>query len=261
MNSVELLSVSFSYGRESLFDSFSLAVAEGEFFGIVGPNGAGKSTLLRLAAGLLRPTAGVARLFGQDAARMSRRQAARLAAFVPQESYFAFDYTVEDVVLMARHPYLGRFEQPSRSDRAKARGWLEFVGLAERASAGINQLSGGEKQRVVLARALAQESPLLLLDEPSTHLDLGHLQSVCARLVALNRAGKTLVMVSHDLNLASGLCSRLLLLDRGKQAALGAPAQVVTESLIRQVYGVTPMVDRHAQTGRPRVSLPAFSDR
>jgi len=163
---------------------------------------------------------------------------------------------VEEVVLMARHPYLGRLEQPSSADRKKAGEWIEFVGLSGLAAKGINELSGGEKQRAVLARALAQETPVLLLDEPSTHLDLSHIQSVCSLLTELNRQGKTIILVSHDLNLAAGICSRLLLLDKGRQAALGAPDDVVTIELIRAVYGVEPLLSRHPLTGRPQVGLP-----
>ncbi|UCG42994.1 MAG: ABC transporter ATP-binding protein, partial [candidate division WOR-3 bacterium] len=226
-----------------------------EFIGVIGPNGAGKSTLLRLMAGLLRPSAGRVSVTGRDIGGMSRREVARLVAVVPQESHFAFDYTVHDVVMMGRNPYLGRLERPGLRDLELVRKALDFVDARGLADKPVTQLSGGEKQRVVLARALAQETDLLLLDEPTAHLDIQHQESFVLLLKRLNSQGKTVVFSSHDLNLASVACSRILLLDNGRAAACDAPDKVLTLELIRSVYGVEPVLTRHPVTGRPQVTL------
>ncbi len=257
MKSIELSGISFGYAKENLFDSFSLTVAGGEFLGVIGPNGSGKSTLLKLVAGLLRPRAGEVLIQGRGLARMSRREVAQIVAVVPQESFFAFDYTVWDVVMMGRNPYLGRMERPGPGDRDRAAKALEFVGVAGLQEKSINDISGGEKQLVVLARALAQEPEILLLDEPTSHLDISHQQSFAGILHRLNRQGTTVMFLSHDLNLAALNCSRILLLHQGRQVACDVPESVVTRELIRKVYGVDPLLSRHPETGRPQVMLPS----
>ncbi len=256
MNALELRAVSFGYEQEELFESFCLEVRQGEFFGIIGPNGAGKSTLLRLGAGLLKPRKGKVAVLGHDLSRTQRREIARMAAVVPQESFFAFDYAVEDVVMMGRNPFLGRLQQPGPTDRARVNEALEFVDAAGLRHKGINEISGGEKQRVVLARALAQEPEVLLLDEATSHLDISHQQSFVRILGRLNRQGKTIVFLSHDLNLAALACSRILLLHQGREVACDVPERVITRDLIRTVYGVDPILLRHPETGRPQVMMP-----
>ncbi len=247
----------FGYEQEKLFDCFRLEVKQGEFLGIIGPNGAGKSTLLRLIAGLLKPEKGRINLLGHDLNKISRKQIARIAAVVPQESFFAFDYTVEDIVMMGRNPYLGRLQQPASVDYDKVNNVLEFVDAAVLRHKGINEISGGEKQRVVLARALAQEPELLLLDEATSHLDISHQHSILRILAQLNNQGKTIVFLSHDLNLAALSCSRILLLHHGRQVACDCPERVITPELIKSVYGIEPLLLRHPKTGRPQVMLPS----
>jgi iron complex transport system ATP-binding protein len=254
---IELSGLSFGYAERPLFDDFALEIATGEFMGIIGPNGAGKSTLLRLVAGLLRPDRGSIRLGGQELSAMGRADVARRVGVVLQENPFAFDYSVSDVVMMGRNPYLGRFQRPGREDAAKVARSLELADAAGLRDKGINEISVGEKQRVVLARALAQEPEILLLDEATSHLDIAHQQGICRTLTGLNRQGRTIVLLSHDLNLAALYCSRLLLLDRGRVAACDVPERVVTGSLIRSVYGVEPILTCHPETGRPQVMLPA----
>jgi iron complex transport system ATP-binding protein len=255
VSAVALKQVSFSYGGPELFVSFDLEVAAGEFMGVIGPNGAGKSTLLRLMAGLLRPGGGRVSVMGRDLASISRREVARLVAVVPQESHFAFDYSVRDVVMMGRNPYLGRLERPGSRDLELVDRALDFVDARGLADKPVTQLSGGEKQRVVLARALAQETGLLLLDEPTAHLDIQHQESFVLLLRRLNAQGKTVVLLSHDLNLASVACTRILLLHKGRAAACDLPEKVLTLELIRSVYGVEPVLTRHPGTGRPQVTL------
>jgi len=179
---------------------------------------------------------------------------------VLQENPFAFDYSVSDVVMMGRNPYLGRFQSPGKHDREAVTAALEFVDAIFLRDKRINSISAGERQRVVLARALAQEPGILVLDEATSHLDIAHQQLIARILLELNRQGKTVVFLSHDLNLAALYCSRILLLDRGKAVACDVPERVITAELIRAVYGVEPIVTRHPESGRPQVMLPAAID-
>lgn len=257
---VELREVAFGYTSELLFSGFSLAVQASEFFGVIGPNGSGKTTLLRLIARLLPARHGKIRVEGRSVDSYSRRDLARLVGFMPQESHFAFNFTVEEVVLTGRNPFLGRFQQPGGSDQQKARAALEFTDTWSLRSKGINEISGGERQRVVLARTLAQEPQVLLLDEPTSHLDIAHQLQILSILRRLNQQGITIVLLAHDLNLASLACSRILLLDRGKSVACDAPDRVLRPELIEQVYGVRPYLERHPETGTPQVILPAYRE-
>jgi iron complex transport system ATP-binding protein len=188
---------------------------------------------------------------------MSRAGAARVMAVVLQENPFAFDYATSDVVMMGRNPYLGRFQQPGAKDRAIVAKALEFVDCLSLADESINSISVGEKQRVVLARALAQQPQILLLDEATSHLDIAHQRLIAGILTELNRQGVTVVLLSHDLNLAALYCSRILLLHRGRTAACDAPDRVITRELVGSVYGVEPILVTHPETGRPQVMLPA----
>jgi iron complex transport system ATP-binding protein len=158
--------------------------------------------------------------------------------------------------MMGRNPFLGRFQSPGRRDRQAVSEALEFVDVLFLRDERINAISAGERQRVVLARALAQEPQILLLDEATSHLDIAHQQMIARILVELNRQGRTIVLLSHDLNLAALYCSRILLLDKGRAAACDVPERVITGELIRSVYGVEPIVTRHPETGRPQVMLP-----
>ena len=257
MNALEAQRVGFSYGTELLFEDFGLSVRRGEFVGVIGPNGSGKSTLLRLLAGLLHPQAGTVLLLGREVGDMGRREIARSVAVVPQESHFGYDYPVEEVVMMGRYPYLGRWQQPGPQDVACVTEAMRTTDTRGLAAKSVNEISGGEKQRVVVARALAQEPEVLMLDEATSHLDICHQQSVVRVLRELNRAGTTVIMLSHDLNLAGALCERLVLLDRGKLAACDTPERVLDPDLIASVYGVRPLVVAHPETGRPQVLLPS----
>lgn len=256
MNAFEFTGVVFGYGRSPLFDRLSLAAGAGEFLGVIGPNGSGKSTLLRLAAGLLLPQHGSVRVFDSDTRTAPRRRLAQTCAVVLQETVFAFDYTVEDVVLMGRSPYLSLLARPGATDRAAVTRALELVDCAGLRDRPVSSLSGGERQRVVLARALAQEPKALLLDEALTHLDIGHQAAMLGTLRELNRRGVTVVLVTHDLNLAALAGSRLLLLSRGRIVAAGTPEAVITRENVRAAYGVEPLLVSHPQSGRPQLFLP-----
>jgi len=242
-------------GREVLH-GLDLRVDCGGFAGVLGPNGSGKSTLLRALTGVLHLSAGRVRLLGTLVRRSSRREIARRVGVVPQASPVAFEFTARELVAMGRTPHIGRLHGESDRDRRAIEAALERTDTAELRDRPVSELSGGEAQRVIIARALAQEPELLLLDEPTAFLDLNHQIEVFELLRRLNREeGLTVLCVSHDLNLASVYCDRLILLCGGTIAAEGRPEEVVTAERIREVYGAEVLVDRETPSGRPRVTL------
>jgi iron complex transport system ATP-binding protein len=251
---LQVADVSFGYasGRGPAFalHNASLAVERGTLTGLLGPNGCGKTTLLALMAGTRRPDRGAVMLDGTNIATLSRRQLARRVAVVPQETHPAFDYTVLEMVLMGRHPHLATFalEGPADLDIAhEALAATTTEHLAERA---YMTLSGGEKQRVIIAGALAQAPDLLLLDEPTASLDLGFQLEIASLLQRLNRErGVTMVLATHDLNLAAALCTDIVMLRDGVVLAQGATGDVLTAPMVRQLYDVDADVRFHAEAG------------
>ena len=224
-------------GREVLHD-VDLAVDGGECVALLGPNGAGKSTLLRLLGGILSPAAGRVELGGKPLPEWRRRDAAKQIGYVPQLVSFAFPLTVREVVEQGRAPHLGAWRPPSPRDHAAVDAALARVGLEDRTAVPVQRLSGGERQLVLLARALASEPRLLLLDEPAAALDIRHQLDLVAILRELVRDGVGMVLVVHDWNLALRLASRVVVLHRGRVAALGDPAEVLRADLFRTVFGV-----------------------
>ncbi|MDH5186842.1 MAG: ABC transporter ATP-binding protein [candidate division WOR-3 bacterium] len=256
MNALELKSINFSYEKEDFLKDFSLAIESGEFFGIIGPNGSGKTTILKIMAGLLKPRSGNVLILEKDINLISRNDMAKIIGFVPQENFFTFEFTVLDVVLWGRNPYLKRFENPKKTDFDKAIQALTLADIFPLKDKSINRISAGERQRVVLARALAQEPKILLLDEATSHLDITHQVEFLKILKRLNNAGMTIVFLSHDLNLASLVCSRILLLDNGQLVICDKPASVLKPELIEKVYKVKPYLQNHPETGSPQLILP-----
>ena len=251
-------SVSFAYDRRAsarlVLDRVSFEVRQGTIVGLLGPNGSGKTTLLRLIAGTLSPLMGHVTIGGEDVAQLARRDLARQLAVVPQETHTTFDFTVFDIVLMGRYPHLGAFELEDARDVAIAREALASVGAAHLAGRQFATLSGGEKQRVVIAGALAQASTALLLDEPTAALDLRYQIEIAALLTRLNHErGTTMVVSTHDLNLAAALCSEAVLLRDGQVAAAGAVTSVLTPANVRAVYDVDADIAFHARAGRMTV--------
>jgi iron complex transport system ATP-binding protein len=259
---LELREVAFTYdntgvrtARPFAMASLSLCVEPGEILGVIGPNSAGKTTLIRLVTRVLAPLAGQILLHGQPLAGASPWELARKVAVVPQEAPPALRFTVEQLALMGRYPHgPARFFE-SGEDRAIARAAMLATGVLELAALPVEILSGGERQRAMLARALAQEPDLLVLDEPTAHLDLRHQVECAVLLERLNRQrGTSILLVSHDLNLAAQLCDRLLLLAGGSIVRLGSPVEVLDEDLLRTVYGCDVVVEASA-SGRRRVQV------
>lgn len=239
MTTIRLENVSVAYGGDPVVKAFSLDVPAGTWLGLIGPNGAGKSTLLRAVAGLVAFEGSIT--FGDEpAGELSRRAIARKVALVPQRPYLPETMEVFEYVLMGRTPYIPYFASESKRDLEIVREVVNSLELSHLARRRLGHLSGGEAQRVVLARALAQESPVLLLDEPTSALDVGHQQQVL-EMVDVLRAQHELTVLSamHDLTQASQFAESLVLMDRGDQVAAGRPSEVLTESAIREHYGAS----------------------
>ena len=255
--------VSFSYpahrfgGRRApsvesahrVLENVSVSAKRGAIVGLLGPNGSGKTTLLRLMSGTLTPGSGAVTVDGRPIRTFSRLDLARRIAMVPQETHATFDFTALEIVLMGRYPHLGAFELEGADDLSIARDALAATGTAAFESRPFFTLSGGEKQRVVIASALAQASDILLLDEPTASLDLGFQLEIVDLLLRLNRSrGTTMVVSTHDLNLTASLCSDLTLLRGGRVVASGPTERVLTPENIRALYHVDAEVSRHPLT-------------
>ncbi|HOB86845.1 MAG TPA: heme ABC transporter ATP-binding protein [Bacillota bacterium] len=246
--------LSFRYGGHPVLDRLSFAINRGDFVGIIGPNGSGKTTLLKNMAALLSPEGGAILLEGRSLETWSRRELGRQMAFVQQRENSGFNFLVEEVVAMGRNPYLSRLQGLRREDREAIDRALSLTGCHHLRERELFALSGGERQRVALARALAQETPLILLDEPTTFLDLGYQVEIMELLHSLNSREKiTLVLVMHDLNLAARYCQKLMLLHQGRIYAWGSPAEVLTEDNILEVYRLKVLVEPHPLEGTPQV--------
>jgi ABC-type cobalamin/Fe3+-siderophores transport system ATPase subunit len=258
----EFLSVGFAYpqgahGRPPFeIRDLSLALSPGEVLGLIGPNAAGKTTVIRLLSRVLEPSRGEILIAGQAASRLSRAAVARQVAVVPQDVPQGFPYTVEQLVLMGRFPHApGRFFE-SREDLEIAREAMAITGVEALAAEPMDRLSGGERQRVVLARALAQRPRLLVLDEPTAHLDLRYQAECVVLLRRLHRdEGLGILLVSHDLNLAAEVSDRVLLMAEGSVVVVGAPEDVIREPVLEAVYGCRVVVDKHPETRRPTVNV------
>lgn len=228
----------------------SIDVGQGTFIGVLGPNGSGKSTLIKLLGRLLTPDAGTVTLDGRPIGAWPRQAVARRIAMVPQETHPAFDYTVLDLVLMGRYPHLGALAIEGPPDLAIARDALCATGMLAFESRLFSTLSGGEKQRVVIAGALAQQADVLLLDEPTASLDPGHQLEIAALLVELNRTRALgLVLSTHDLNLAASICHDLVMLSEGTVIGAGPTGDVLTGANIERLYGIRADVRFHPEAG------------
>ncbi len=249
---LQLQDVCFSYDGSEVLRGLTLDVAEGSFVSVVGPNGSGKTTLVRIASGLFLPDRGECLVAGRPTRAYRRRDLARVVAVVPQESHVAFPFSALQVVLMGRSPYLGALGFESAEDVELAQEALRETDAEDLSDRLLGELSGGEKQRVIIARALAQEPRLLLLDEATSFLDIRHQLDICRIVRRLSRErGVTVVMVEHDLNLAAEMSERMVLLDDGGVFADGSPEEVLTEANVAEVFGARVRRELDPVTGRP----------
>lgn len=244
------------YGSETIVHDVSFAVQPGEFIGIIGPNGCGKSTLLKLLTRVLPSQNGSVSYRQADIASYKLKELYKELAVVTQEALINFSFSVWEIVLMGRIPHLKRLQQETKHDFEVAEKALELTGCLHLKNRMIDQLSTGERQRVLIAKALAQEPKLLLLDEPTSHLDIGHQIHILDLLKKLNEEQKlTIITVLHDLNCASEYCQRLILMDKGKIVQDGLPGEVLTYPNIEQVYKTVVVINPNPVSGKPNLSL------
>lgn len=246
--------LTLAYDGRTVAEELSVAIPDRSFTVIVGPNACGKSTLLRALSRLLKPRAGTVVLDGADIASMPTKQVARIVGLLPQSSIAPDGITVADLVSRGRHPHQGLLRQWSREDERIVAASMAATGVADLAERAVDELSGGQRQRVWTAMVLAQQTPLLLLDEPTTYLDIAHqieILDLCARLH--EEEGRTLVAVLHDLNQAARYATHLIVLCEGRVAASGPPEEIVTAELVETVFGLTCRVIEDPETGTPLV--------
>lgn len=253
---VKNLSYKYSDTTELAINDISFDVKDEEILGIVGPNGSGKSTLLKLLSGILKPVNGKILLLGEDISKIKQKTIAQKLSVVPQNGFISFPFTSRDIVLMGRSPHLKLIESEKKQDFEIVKWAMEQTDTLSFWERKINELSGGERQRVFIARALAQEPLIMLLDEPTNHLDLKYQIDIFELIRRVNRENNiTIIVVSHDLNLAGEYCERLILLKNGTIYNIGKPEQVITEKSIREVYGAETFVSVNPITGAPHITL------
>ena len=244
---LEVKGLSCGYGKRKVLEGINLSLSGGEVMGVIGPNGSGKTTLLRAISGWIRSMEGEVLLDGRDIRSIGQKEVARKMAVVAQAPQSIPSFTVEEFVLLGRIPHWRPFQViEDRRDMEVAERAMHLTGIEDLRGRDMRELSGGERQLVCLARALAQEPELMLLDEPTAHLDIGHQLQIMDLLMELNgNEGLTLIVVLHDLNLASLYCQRLVLLDQGRIYREGTPQEVINEAMIRKIYGGDVTIQNH----------------
>jgi len=248
--------VSFSYNNTPVLHHIDLAVKKGEMVALLGPNGSGKTTLLKLVSGVLRPNWGEIHLDGSILSQIKRRKVAQCVAVVPQQFSMPFAFTLGEVVLLGRTPFHSLFSNDGEQDHRVVQQVIECIGIAALKERFFNELSGGERQKAILAMALAQEPKLLLLDEPTAHLDINHQVEILDLVKSLNREQwLTVIGAVHDLNLAALYFDRIILLKEGRIFDDGPPAEVLTEKAIEEVFSASVLVTEHPVTKAPHILI------
>ena len=241
---IQVEKLTIGYGTRSVLKDVSFALGKGEIVGIIGCNGAGKSTLLKTIRGMLSKQSGTVSYFGKALEAYTDKELAMKIAYLQQHVEVGFGYTGKDIVMAGRYPYMKWWERESNEDEKLALACMDYTGTVELADRPVTEVSGGQKQRILIAKVLAQQTPIIFLDEPTTGLDMVYQEEIFRFAKALAAKGKTVLMVVHELNLASKYCSRILLLGEGTLLADGAPAQVFTEALLSRAYKADICVER-----------------
>lgn len=247
--------LTFEVEGKRLLDNVSLSVARGELLGIIGPNGAGKTTLLRMLSGILKPKSGSIIIEGRMMSEMTVKEVAQRIAIVPQTPGFTYGFTCLEVVMMGRYPFMGRFQIESMKDASIAIEAMRLTDTEQFAGRHVTTLSGGERQRVFLARALAQQPRVMLLDEPTSNLDISHQLKLFEIVKKLTSSGMAAIAAIHDISLASRYCDRIVILNHGGSLADGAPSAVLTAENIAAAFGVSARVHRDPITGLLAISV------
>jgi iron complex transport system ATP-binding protein len=256
MSLIEVADIYFAYENNPVLAGISFNVEPGNILGIIGPNGSGKSTLLRILAGLLKTREGQVKINQRPISSCSPRELARMIAVVPEETLVTFPFTVEQLVMMGRAPHRSFMSSLTLADREAVDLAMVETGVKGLKDHFINELSSGERQRVFIAQALAQQPRIMLLDEPTAHLDINYQTEIFDLLLHQQaKNGLTIIVVSHDLNLASLYCEKLLLLRAGRIFAHGAPAEVITPKILQDVYRNRVQVSVNQATNKPQISL------
>jgi len=248
--------ISGGYNGEDIIKNLTFEIRKGEFTCIAGPNGAGKSTLLRMMSRTINTREGSIHFEDRDLSSIKRKEISRYMAFVSQNTMINFSFSVFEIVLMGRIPYLKRLQRESENDIEAVEKALRLTDTIDIKNKMIDCLSAGESQRVIIARALAQEPDILFLDEPTSHLDIGYQAQIMDLLRKLNKcSGLTVVAVLHDLNLACEYCGRLILLNKGRIFKDGKPKEIVTRENIKEIYGADIKINYNADTGNPNILI------
>jgi iron complex transport system ATP-binding protein len=254
---IETRNLSCGYTGEPILKGITLQIAPGDFCAILGPNGAGKSTLLYALMGYLKADKGEVQVFGKNIALQKKSYLARQLAFVPQESIQEFDHLVSETVLMGRYPYLGLLQAHTAEDRDAVDRVLEQLKLTDLKHRWLSELSGGEKQRVYIARALVQDTPYILLDESLSQLDINHQLEIMGLLQDIHtRHGKTVLIVSHNLNLAANYAKRLIFIKNGELLAEGKPETLMQTDTLLELFGIRLETATNPNSGRPNIIYP-----
>ncbi|QIB26450.1 ABC transporter ATP-binding protein [Caloranaerobacter azorensis] len=249
---IEVESLYFSYGDSLILRDINFKIKKGEFVSIIGPNGSGKSTLLKNMISIYKPNRGSIKIDGKEIREYKAKELAKKVAIVPQDTNIAYDFSVFDVVIMGRNPYLGRFQSESYKDFQIVEDSLKLTDTLHLKDKSINQISGGERQRVIIARALAQEPEIMLLDEPTSHLDINHQIEILSLLKKLNtEKSMTIIIVIHDINLAARYSSKMILLNKGEIISIGKPREVITYENIEMAYNLNVVITENLYTNSP----------
>lgn len=249
MDFLEVEDLKFGYGKKLVLDEVSFNIKKGEFISIIGPNGSGKSTLLKTLNNIYNPWKGKIIIKGRNIKELKKKELARVMALVLQDNNIDYEFTVEEIILMGRHPHKGRFEKENKNDYKIIEESLEMTNTTYLRNRIITEISGGEKQRVMIAKALAQRPEIILLDEPTSHLDINHQIEILKLLKDMNKEkGTTIILVIHDINLGIRYSDKVIMLNEGKIIDIGNPEDVITKENIELSYNIKVEIEKNKYT-------------